>query len=188
VLWRGREHILTYATLQGQSGKNKGCFCYEDDVQGNFYQNLVDRKAAAAWWKTVKEQENPICQKRDPNQSEDGAPQHIQDGDASVEKIAKDWCASMNGKSIKNGGEIPAEFTKSGFSFVWLSASYRSSIPEGLKCGNEVKISGDDCFKSLMSAVTRCEPHQKITHGAAIAKDCVFYVSRFTCASSRTIY
>jgi hypothetical protein len=138
------------------------------------FQNPVDAKAAAAWWNDVKAQEDPICQEPDPNLTEVTAPQHIKDGDPSVEKAAKDWCASMDGKTVKDGGEVPYNFNMNGFSSFWLSASHRNA---GQNCGGEAKIVGDDCFKSMMAAVQRCEPHQKLTHGAAIGSGCVFYVS-----------
>lgn len=141
-------------------------------------QNPVDLTAAAAWWKNVKEQEDPVCQKPDPNLSEYTAPQHIKDGDPSVEKAAKEWCASMDGKTVKDGDEVPFDFVMQGIGSFWLSASFRKTAPANQNCGTEAKIVGDDCFKSMMSAVERCEPQKKTTHGAAIGKGCLFYVSK----------
>lgn len=146
------------------------------DVFG--FQNPVDPLVVAAWWEDIQTQEDPICQRPDPHFTEVTAPQHIIDGDPSVEKAAQEWCASMDGQTVKDGGKPLYNFNKYGVSSFWLSASYRNSAPAELNCGNEAKIVGDDCVKSMITAVERCEPHQKMTHGAAIGNGCVFYVSR----------
>lgn len=140
------------------------------------YQNPVDRKEIAAWWKELREQEDPICQKPDRKFTEVTAPQHTRDGDPSVEKAAKAWCKSMNGKTVKEG-ERPFNFNLHGFSSFWLNAALRKDPPKELKCGKEAKISEDDCFKSIMRAVEGCEPRKKLTHGAGLPKGCVHYVS-----------
>ncbi|CAI6342584.1 unnamed protein product [Periconia digitata] len=159
-----------------ETGKNKGCGCYQDDGVGIFaLESPVDQTAAAAWWKNAIEQEDPICQKKDPKFSEMTAPQHVRDGDPSVEKAAKEWCASMNGKTVKDGDEVPYKFIQQDLGSFWLSSSFRKTAPGNLRCGNEAKVVGDDCFQSMMSAVERCAPHQATTHGAAIAKGCLFY-------------
>jgi hypothetical protein len=172
--------------FQDETARYKGCICYADSTLSVFgYQNPVDPNELGDWWKEIRERENPICQKQDPNLSEVTAPQHINDGDPSVEKAATEWCASMHGQKVKD--EVLYNFNIHGLSSFWLSASYRNSAPDGLNCQNEVTISEQDCVKSLMTAVERCEPRQKMTHGAAIGNGCIFYVSHICVQLNRRL-
>ncbi|KAF2277259.1 uncharacterized protein EI97DRAFT_417431 [Westerdykella ornata] len=156
-----------------ETGKYKGCRCYKEDGVGvDGLERPDDRAVLAALWKNVEEQEQPVCQKQNPDLSEVTAPQHIKDGDPSVEKAAKEWCASMDGKTVGvKDGEVPHQFVRSGDTSFWLSASFRNTGD----CGNEAKIVGDECAESMMRAVEGCEPNQKTTHGAALGKGCFFY-------------
>jgi len=84
------------------------------------------------------------ARRKDPKYSEFTAPQHTNDGDPSVEKAAKEWCASMNGKTVTNGGDIPYKFNKHGLSSFWLSASKLGAERHGMQQG------GQDLWRRLL--------------------------------------
>ncbi|KAH5400317.1 hypothetical protein HBI47_197940 [Parastagonospora nodorum] len=152
----------------------KGCGCYKPmREQSAPYTPPLDRKKIGQWRSNLQSREKEICQPRDDSHSEVLAPQHEKDGKPSVESAAKDWCSKVDGKTLGDTPEF--QFNKYKFSTFWLSASLRKDAPANLKCGKDAKIKKDDCIKTIDTAMARCEPYQQFTHGASLAKGCIFY-------------
>jgi hypothetical protein len=124
----------------------------------------------------VQLREQPICQDRNEKVSGTKAPQFKQDGTPSIQSVADEFCCRMDCNTVTEGGSPEYQFNTYELSSFWTSAAHRKDAPTSLKCGKDVKTTKADCVEGLMSAVSRCKPFQKFTHGAAIDRGCVKYV------------
>ncbi|KAH7083835.1 hypothetical protein FB567DRAFT_93016 [Paraphoma chrysanthemicola] len=159
-----------------ESQGDSGCGCYlEENPLLLGLQHQINSEEVGKWYQKLQPQEQPICQERNDAVSELLAPQHERDGSPSVESAAKEFCSRIDGKIVTEGGQPEYQFNTHLFSTFWLSASFRNNAPSPQKCSKEAKVTKDDCMNGFNTAITRCEPYQKVTHGAAIPRGCVFY-------------
>jgi hypothetical protein len=117
-----------------------------------------------------------------------GAPKKDVRDSIGVKRAIRDWCASVDGHTLKNdeGKDIDAKmwlipnvwlFTRGSF---WLSAKKWHEAPASSKCGDEVKVREDECVDILTQAMERCDTGSE-TFGASYAEKCIEYVRYFPC-------